>query len=101
MKTLLSWELVHLGYNVNKAKGVVGLSNQSLGIQNGKLAPCPSSPNCVSTQSEDSSKKMEPLPFKGDISKTKQKLKTILASYPRTEIQNEDRNYIHSTFNLI
>ncbi|KGX83805.1 DUF1499 domain-containing protein [Pontibacillus marinus] len=74
------------------------MSNQSLGVQNGKLAPCPSSPNCVSTQSEDSSKKMEPLPFKGDITDTKQKLKTILESYPRTKIQNEDGNYIHSTF---
>lgn len=67
-------------------------------MKNGKLAPCPSSPNCVSTQSEDSSKKIDPLPFKGDISETKQKLKTILESYPRTDIQKEDRNYIHSTF---
>ena len=74
------------------------MSKQSLGVQNGKLTPCPSSPNCVSTQSDDSSKKMESLPFEEDLNKTKQKVKTILESYPRTEIQKEDDHYIHATF---
>jgi len=29
------------------------------------LAPCPNSPNCVSTEADDPSKRMEPIPFTG------------------------------------
>ncbi|QST01810.1 DUF1499 domain-containing protein [Pontibacillus sp. ALD_SL1] len=74
------------------------LSNSKLGVQDGKLAACPSSPNCVSTQAEDASKKMEPLPYKGTREETKAKLKTILEEYDRVSIEEEREDYIHATF---
>ncbi|WP_198135870.1 DUF1499 domain-containing protein [Pontibacillus chungwhensis] len=74
------------------------MSNSKLGVQDGKLAACPSSPNCVSTQAEDASKKMEPLPFKQTREETKAKLKTILEEYGRVSIEEEREDYIHATF---
>ena len=37
----------------------------NLGVTDGRLAPCPASPNCVSTQAEDAQHRMEPIPFSG------------------------------------
>lgn len=74
------------------------MSNSKLGVQDGRLASCPSSPNCVSTQAEDASKKMEPLPFQGTLEETKATLKTILEEYDRVSIEEEREDYIHATF---
>ncbi|MCD5324847.1 MULTISPECIES: DUF1499 domain-containing protein [Pontibacillus] len=74
------------------------MSQSNLGVKDGKLAECPSSPNCVSTQAEDASKKMEPLPFKGTREETKDTLKNILNEYGRVSIEEETEDYIHATF---
>jgi len=42
---------------------VSGARGESLGVTEGKLAPCPDSPNCVSTQSQGKRHAMKPLPF--------------------------------------
>ncbi len=52
--------------------GLFGLSMTAtrpanLGVINGRMAKCPDSPNCVSTQAESESHRMEPLKFSGDV----------------------------------
>ncbi|MGD9034495.1 MAG: hypothetical protein PVH02_17625, partial [Desulfobacteraceae bacterium] len=42
---------------------VSGAGAELLGATKDKLAPCPDSPNCVSTQSEGKRRAMEPLPY--------------------------------------
>ena len=37
----------------------------NLGVKEGKLAPCPSTPNCVSSQSSDKEHSIEPLAYTG------------------------------------
>lgn len=39
-----------------------GQRPKNLGVTNGKLAPCPGTPNCVSSQSDRPQARIEPLP---------------------------------------
>lgn len=67
----------------------------NLGVTNGRLAPCPASPNCVSTQAEDAEHRMAPMAFSGTLAETKARLKSVLAAMPRMRIVTEQDNYLH------
>jgi uncharacterized protein (DUF1499 family) len=67
----------------------------NLGVTDGKLAPCPSSPNCVSTQAEDADHRIEPIRFTGSAIDAKAKLKQALGTLPRTAIVTETDDYLH------
>jgi len=67
----------------------------NLGVTNGKLAPCPDSPNCVSTQADDVVHRIEPLTFQGSAADAIQRLKSIIARQPRMKIVAESGNYLH------
>ena len=69
-----------------------------LGIQNGKLSPCPDSPNCVSTHAIDSKQKMGPLLFSGNTQMAKERLLKAVKSFPRTRVIKDEANYLHVTF---
>ncbi|NBI27892.1 DUF1499 domain-containing protein [Chengkuizengella marina] len=69
-----------------------------LGVTEGKLAECPNSPNCVSTQTMDESKKMEPIPFTISNEKAMEKIIKVVNEMPRTKVISQDNNYIHVTF---
>lgn len=64
----------------------------------GKFAPCPESPNCVSTQSpaEDKEHSIAPIAFSGSVDEAKARLLSILQAMPRTTILNNDVNYIQT-----
>ena len=65
-----------------------------LGIYNGGLAECPSSPNCICSYCEGSHK-MPPLVFKGDATSAKQAIKNALDKEGITVIE-ERENYLHA-----
>ncbi|MGD7043825.1 DUF1499 domain-containing protein [Jeotgalibacillus proteolyticus] len=65
-------------------------------IRNGKLLPLSKKKNDVSTQTDQSSKKMDPLPFTGSIAESHNKIKSIIASLDRTEIKTDETDYIHA-----
>jgi uncharacterized protein (DUF1499 family) len=67
----------------------------NLGVKDGKLAPCPSSPNCVSTQADDEVHKIEPITFTGSTADAMTKLKQAIATLPRTHIVMERADYLH------
>jgi uncharacterized protein (DUF1499 family) len=67
----------------------------NLGVKDGKLAPCPTSPNCVCTQAEDAGHRIEPIPFSGSSAEALAKLKQALATLPRTQIVTESADYLH------
>lgn len=68
----------------------------NLGVKDGKLAACPSSPNCVSTQADDDGHKIDPIAFTGSAADAMAKLKKALATLPRTEIVAEKADYVHA-----
>jgi len=69
-------------------------------IDRGRLAPCPSSPNCVSSQAEpeDETHFIEALPANGDTAAALARLQEIIAAMPRTEIVSASGGYVHAEF---
>jgi uncharacterized protein (DUF1499 family) len=79
--------------------GTVGCSGNipdNLGTENGRLAACPSSPNCVSTQAEDDEHKMEPLTYTGRAEEAQAQILAILESMERVTIVRNESGYIHA-----
>lgn len=70
-----------------------GKKPSNLGVTDGKLAACPSSPNCVNSQSDDSKSKIEPLPMT-----TIANIKQAVGSMERTTIIEETDTYLYAEF---
>jgi uncharacterized protein (DUF1499 family) len=75
-------------------------TNQTIetGTTNDRLSPCPKSPNCVSSLSEDKSHYVEPLTYTATLEEAREKLISIINSMKRSEIVTAEINYIHATF---
>ncbi|MFC7320116.1 DUF1499 domain-containing protein [Halobacillus campisalis] len=74
------------------------MNKNYLGVKEGELAPCPKSPNCVSTNTDQRDKLMEPLPFVQSKDTTKTAIKSIIAKMGRSAIKDETDDYIHVVF---
>lgn len=70
---------------------------ENIGLQNGKLADCPSSPNCVCSQQDKNDEEhfIDSLPFSSSPALALEKIKTALNEIPRTKIVSETENYLH------
>ena len=75
-----------------------GKRPSNLGVRDGKLAPCPSTPNCVCSQSEDAGHKIEPLTYKSTPQVAFTQLKQAIESQPRTKIITQSPNYLYAEF---
>lgn len=75
-----------------------GSPPDNLGVQAGRLAPCPASPNCVSSQAGDSQHRIAPLPLIGSPSQTRTRLLAILASEPRARLVRQENDYLRAEF---
>ena len=71
---------------------------KTLGMRDGRLAPCPDSPNCVSTQTEREEIRMEPMPIVGDPADVHSRLRSVVAAMPRARIITADDDYLHAEF---
>jgi len=70
-----------------------------LGVSNGKLAECPSSPNCVSSQAAVGDKHyIEPIVLKASMASAYDKIMSVLESSRRTKVVVNEENYIHAEF---
>lgn len=68
----------------------------NLGVNQGSLAPCPPSPNCVSTQAEREQQRIEPLAFAtDDLQKLTSTAGEMAAAMPRWEFVTRDPDYWH------
>ncbi len=77
---------------------VSGCSQPKIGMKNGRLLPCPSSPNCVSSQGQDKTHKVAPLVYTGPEDAAHAALISVLRSMPRSRIVTDTGQYIHATF---
>jgi uncharacterized protein (DUF1499 family) len=75
-----------------------GTRPSNLGVQGGKLAPCPESPNCVSTFASDKTHAIKPLSYTGTNVEAKRKLIRVIDSLPRTRIISDTGNYLDVEF---
>ena len=78
-----------------------GTRPANLGVTNGLLAPCPSSPNCVSSQARDPEHSVAPLVYTSSSAEAMAKLKRIMQAMPRTLIVTETPVYLHAEFTSI
>lgn len=77
-----------------------GTKPDNLGVNNGKLAACPNSPNCVSSQSptSDETHFIQPLKYSSTKEKALSDLKNVIESEDRTKIINESSDYLYAEF---
>jgi uncharacterized protein (DUF1499 family) len=71
-----------------------------LGVNNGKLTACLTTPNCVSSQAppSDSQHAIAPLAMSGDVPTTMATLRSVIQAMPRTNIIKETNNYLYVEF---
>jgi uncharacterized protein (DUF1499 family) len=70
----------------------------NLGVRDGRLAPCPNTPNCVCSYDADAQHKIEPLTYRSSASEAMVALKQIIQSLERTQIVTESDNYLYVEF---
>lgn len=70
----------------------------NIGVHDGRLAPCPDSPNCVCTQAADEAHRIEPLTYTGSAAEALARLRAVLATRPRVRIVTQSENYLHVEF---
>jgi uncharacterized protein (DUF1499 family) len=75
-----------------------GKAPTNLGVQEGQLATCPASPNCVSSQSQDAKHFIAPIPFSAQSEDPLKQLKAIVQELPRTNIVAETDRYLYAQF---
>jgi uncharacterized protein (DUF1499 family) len=78
--------------------GCQGVRPANLGTRDGRLAPCPSSPNCVSSQAADDGHRIDPLPYTGTAADAMARLAAIVRSLPRAVIITEEQGYLYAEF---
>ncbi len=71
---------------------------EGLGVENGRLSPCPDSPNCVSTFSNGKEHGMDAWGMDGEITAVRQQLLDLLTETPNVTIITTTPNYIHAEF---
>jgi uncharacterized protein (DUF1499 family) len=69
-----------------------------IGIRNGRLSPCPASPNCVSSQASDNRHYIAPLRYGETAQEAKYRLLGVLKAMKRAKIVTDNGDYIHAEF---
>lgn len=59
-----------------------------------QLAPCPQSPNCVSSQSRDNAHKVEPLRFETSGDQAWRRVRQTIVSLPRAHVVEDTAGYM-------
>jgi uncharacterized protein (DUF1499 family) len=76
--------------------GCSGTRPGDLGLKEGRLRPCPSSPNCVSSEAgTPDGKLVAPLQAPGGRSEMA-RLEAVVAGWPRTAIITRSADYLHA-----
>ena len=92
VKTLLATLLATTGL-----VGCAGTAPTNLGLNDNRLAPCPSSPNCVCSYDKDEGHTIAPIPLKGSTEDTKSALLAALETMGATVVSDQGE-YIRSEF---
>ena len=70
----------------------------NLGVKDGKLALCPETPNCVSSQATDEAHRMEPLRCTDAPGMAWARLVRLLSGMSRTHVADAGVDYMHVEF---
>ena len=73
-----------------------GKRPSNLGVSDSRLAPCPASPNCLSSDAHDSAHKIPPFQLTKPATGVWQVVRELVSKLPRTRIVNETSDYLHA-----
>jgi uncharacterized protein (DUF1499 family) len=71
-------------------------STPACGVRDGRLAPCPAAPRCVSTLARDAAHRVAPIGYHCTRPEVHAMLIDALHGWPRTRIVTVDEDYIHA-----
>ena len=74
-----------------------GRPPSNLGVTEGRLAPCPGSPNCVSSEATNE-QRVEPLRYTGDAGPARARLLEVLNGMERARVVQSTGDYLHVEF---
>ena len=83
---------------VMSAVACAGHAQESRSKTPADLAPCPDSPNCVSTKSKDPGRAMPPLPYLNSAEESMNRLAAIVREMKRATIVSASPEYLHVEF---
>jgi uncharacterized protein (DUF1499 family) len=76
--------------------GCSGSRPRDIGLQAGILRPCPSTPNCVSSEAGTATEKqVAPFPAPRGLADF-ERLAAVVAAWPRTEVITKSTGYLHA-----
>ena len=78
-----------------------GIPPANTGQNGSRLAPCPASPNCVSSLTSAESQRVEALRYSGDAAQAQSRLLSVLKSMERVHIVRVEEGYIHAEFRSV
>jgi uncharacterized protein (DUF1499 family) len=71
----------------------------NLGVSGGRLAPCPTTPNCVSTESGDPAQRMDPISYEERSGEeVQERLLRVIRALPRTRVVASEPGYLWVEF---
>jgi len=73
-------------------------SAPDLGVREGRLKPCPETPNCVNSQADDREHAIEPIVVAKTVQETRNRLLETIRSEKRAEVVASEEHYIHALF---
>ena len=74
----------------------------NLGVTEGKLAPCPESPNCVSTQTDSQEHLLPSIAWAGSIEEAIKQIKQVVErDFPRAKLVDEAPDYLRFEFSSL
>ncbi|MEO0456536.1 MAG: DUF1499 domain-containing protein [Cyanobacteria bacterium P01_A01_bin.114] len=75
-----------------------GSRPDNLGVNDGKLAPCPESPNCVVSSAEDEEHAIAPFTYSQDLDTARDTLVKVLQNQPRIQLIGQTDDYVYVEF---
>ena len=82
-------------------RGMVALISrrpENLGIRDGELAPCPNSPNCVSTQSDHRWHAIDPIEYEGSVEEARERILRVVCSMDGSRLVTAGDDYVYAEF---
>lgn len=73
-----------------------GKKPDNLGVMEGRLSPCPDSPNCVSSQADDDTHGIAPLPLTVSPAEAMARIVSVLEKTPRVTLVTRTDTYLHA-----
>lgn len=71
-----------------------GTTPENLGVDDGKLNPCPTTPNCVVSEEADTTHAIDPITYHVDRDTAQKVLLQVLSVVPRTTVMETTDGYI-------